>query len=794
MKINRLLLMSLVCACLVSAPSRADDFLQFRGTDGRNVIPTGKAPTEWSLEKNLAWKVHLPGRAVNGVIVVDGQVIATSASGHLQDRLHIWSLNEVSGEPKWKRTIYSTGRAFCHPLSSMAAPTPASDGKSIFALFATNDLVCLDLQGNLLWTRGLGIDFPGAFDDRGFASSPLVIDGTVIVQLACQGDSLVLGIDAVTGQTKWRKDLPRITAWTSPTLFVVDGKNHVMVQSAKDFHVIEPATGDSRWRYEAQGSLIPSPTTNDQSIFIASAGLTKLDVDSKSPTPTKIWSEQRLGASGGSPVAAGDRIYLIRGNNVLTCADAKEGSIVWQLRMKGSRMWATPLLIGNLLYVVNDAGLTQVVDVSGKQGRLVSENDLAEEILGSPAYSSGAIYLRGVNHVFKVQQKGADDAVDSAGDRVIQDKPLSAHDAIKRELQTALDAMVEKEKFPGATLAVVMPDQTMLELSSGWQDQEEKIAMPTDARMLVGSTGKTFVSALVLQLVAEGKIELDELASTYLTEPADGEWFSAIPNSKEITIRSLLNHTSGLQRYEFSPEFLAAIKKEPYRKWTPTEQLKLIHDLTPLHAVGQGWAYSDTNYMILGLIVERVSGNRFYDEAQRRLLDPLTLTKTEPSAQPELPELIPGYIGDTNFFSLPTKTVVDGKYVMDPGFEWCGGGFVSCSSDLARWARELYAGTVLDDRRVKELIAAVDFRSGQPSDSGYGLGCFVWNTKQGQFLGHAGIMPGYCTQVEYSRDHKFSIAIQINTDQGLGQALHDHCQNFAAIIVAQESKQNNRTN
>jgi outer membrane protein assembly factor BamB len=387
-----------------AAQAHSDDFLQFRGADGRNVIPSGKAPTEWSVDENLAWKVELPGRAVNGVIVVDGQVIATSSSGHLQDQLHIWSLDEATGQPNWKRTIYSTGRAFCHPLSSMAAPTPASDGKSIFALFATNDLVCFDLQGNLLWTRALGLDFPGAFDDRGLASSPVVVDGIVIVQVACQGDSFVMGIDAETGQTKWRQELPRVTAWTSPTPFVMQGKNLVLIHSAKDFQAIEPATGESHWQVEARGALIPSPTATDNSIFLASAGLTRLSVDVNSSSPTKEWSEQKLAASSSCPIVSRDHLYLIRGNNILTCGDTENGDVVWQLRLKASKIWATPLLIGDRLYVVNDAGMTQVVDISGAEGRVVSENDLAEEMLGSPAYANGAIYLRGVSHVFKVAE------------------------------------------------------------------------------------------------------------------------------------------------------------------------------------------------------------------------------------------------------------------------------------------------------------------------------------------------------------------------------------------------------
>ncbi|MBL8889397.1 MAG: PQQ-binding-like beta-propeller repeat protein [Planctomycetaceae bacterium] len=402
--IHRFLVLLLACMSCGAEPIIGEDFLQFRGADGRNVFAEGKAPTEWSVEKNLAWKVKLPGRAVNGVIVVGGQVIATSSSGHANDRLHVYSIDEQSGKSRWSRTIYSTGRAFCHPLSSMAAPTPASDGKSIFALFSTNDLVCLDLQGNLQWVRSLGMDFPGAFDDRGLASSPIVIDGTVVIQVACQGDSFVLGVDAVTGQDRWRKDLPRTTAWSSPTPVNVDGRRFVLVHSASDFQAIDPTTGESKWMLVARGALIPSPAVSDKSVFLASAGLTRIDLDLNVSTPEKIWSKQKLSAGSASPIVAGDRIFVIHASNILTCGETKEGEVTWQVRLKGTKTWATPLLVGKHVYVVNDAGLTQVVDVLGAEGEIVSENDLGEEMLGSPAYANGALFLRGVTHVFKVAE------------------------------------------------------------------------------------------------------------------------------------------------------------------------------------------------------------------------------------------------------------------------------------------------------------------------------------------------------------------------------------------------------
>lgn len=392
----------LLIVLLVSSLAKASDWTQFRGADGRSVVLDAEAPTEWGPEKNLAWKVEMPGRAVNGVIVVQGNVIATSSSGPKQDRLHVWCLDEASGKVKWKRNFFASGRSICHPLSAMAAPTPASDGQRIFALFATNDLICLDLEGNIQWIRALQLDYPSAFDDRGLASSPLVVGGTVIVQIACQGDSIALGLDATNGADRWKKELAQATSWATPAPIQIDGQSYAVVQSADQVEIVEPVSGESVWSYAAPGNLIPSPTVEQDTIYLPSSGLTTLRFERGQKEPTILWKEAQLGPGSGSAVIADNRVYVIRGSNVLTCGDATTGEKIWQKRLKGSRMWATPVLLGKHLYVVNVEGLVQVIDVSGEEGKLVAENDLGEEILGSPAYANGAIYWRGVNHIFKV--------------------------------------------------------------------------------------------------------------------------------------------------------------------------------------------------------------------------------------------------------------------------------------------------------------------------------------------------------------------------------------------------------
>ena len=180
-----------VLLMVTSLQAMAADWPQFRGAESNSVTSAAQPPAEWSDAdgKNVAWKVDLPGRGPASPIVVDSKVIVTASSGVNQDRLHVLCFDAADGSKLWERQFWATGRTLTHPSSANAAPTPASDGELIFAFFSSNDLACLDLDGNLKWFRGLAHDYPAAGNDVGMSSSPVVAGDSVIVQVECQGDS-----------------------------------------------------------------------------------------------------------------------------------------------------------------------------------------------------------------------------------------------------------------------------------------------------------------------------------------------------------------------------------------------------------------------------------------------------------------------------------------------------------------------------------------------------------------------------------------------------------------------------
>ena len=340
--------------------------------------------------------------------------------------------------------------------------------------------------------------------------------------------------------------------------------------------------------------------------------------------------------------------------------------------------------------------------------------------------------------------------------------------------------MQKEGLFPGATLGIVLKDGTELAFASGWDDVEAGVPMKPGGRMFSGSAGKTFVAAVALQLVQEGKLDLDKKVVEYLGEKF---WYPRLPNHDELTVRMIMTHTGGLPRYVFKEAFIEQLIESPDRVWKPEELLAFVFEDPPVHPAGKGWSYSDTDYIVLGMILEKVTGTDFYSELQRRILDPFALKGTSPSNSRRLAGLVTGYTGDKiPPFNLPGKLPVKGVYPINPQFEWCGGGLITNSLDMARWAKILYEGRVFSEKILKEMLAPLDFRSGLPAEQGYGLGVMVFKWPSGLVYGHGGIFPGYQTHMSYFPKWGIGVAIQVNADSFSGKLKGDPSHFIARLI------------
>jgi len=357
----------------------------------------------------------------------------------------------------------------------------------------------------------------------------------------------------------------------------------------------------------------------------------------------------------------------------------------------------------------------------------------------------------------------------------VQDKSLETN------LKNELEAIRTEVNIPGISLAVILPGDKLITTCVGYSDKEKQILMKPDDVMFSGSTGKTFCAATILQLQDEGKLHVDDLLSAYFGSES---WFSKIPNAEKLTLRMLLNHTSGLERYEFDDSIAIKLKENPDKVWTGEERLSHIYGKPALHQPGEGWAYSDTNYIILGMLIEKLTGNEYYDEINKRFFVPYKLENTFPGNSRIITRLIPGYSAFSKEFAVPEKVLLDdGKFAFNPQMEFTGGGIACTTSDLARWGKLYYGGQVFSEQALEMLRTPSVHKTTLDDNAGYGFASFVWDENNQLSYGHTGFFPGYVTIFEYIPDLGISIAMQWNTDRKKpGKSLHRYLDSIKEII------------
>jgi D-alanyl-D-alanine carboxypeptidase len=326
--------------------------------------------------------------------------------------------------------------------------------------------------------------------------------------------------------------------------------------------------------------------------------------------------------------------------------------------------------------------------------------------------------------------------------------PARAPERTISPLARAVRTLV-RDGAPGA-LVVVRTPTGVRRAASGLASRDPRVVLRATDRFRVASITKPFVATVVLQLVAEGKLRLDESFDRWLP--------GLVPNGDRITIRQLLSHTSGLFEYQGDKGFVSAVIADPSREWSPRELVRIATAHAPLFPPGTGWSYSNTNYILLGLVVEAVTGETIDQQLRERVFDPLALAATSFPAGTEIEgEHAHGYIGSATLPSLPVGTLMDVTSVVSPSIGWAAGGIVSNGDDITRFFAALLGGRLLRP----DLLAAM--RTVGPS-SQYGLGLLRVQTACGRAFGHLGDGPGYRT-VAYARPNgRRVVVVMVNID------------------------------
>ena len=337
----------------------------------------------------------------------------TATSGAKQDRLHVLCFNLADGSLRWERQFWATGRTMTHEKISGATPSPASDGKRIYALFSSNDCVALDLDGRLVWYRGLGRDYPNASNSLGMSSSLVVTDGVVIAQVENDAESFTAGLDAATGVNRWKLDRPKRSNWTSPVLITdPEGRIRVALQSFQGVTLVDPKTGTTVASYAEGASTVPSSTVSGGRLYVPSQGLTVLELVPDGTAFRQVWRSGQLRPGTPSPVVLDGRVFTLNDGGILTCADATDGRRLWQLRLQGP-FSATPVAARGRLYCVNENGVVQVVDPArvsdpeAPEAAQIGTLDLGQSIIGTPSIAADSLWVRSDGRLWRIGSPSA---------------------------------------------------------------------------------------------------------------------------------------------------------------------------------------------------------------------------------------------------------------------------------------------------------------------------------------------------------------------------------------------------
>jgi D-alanyl-D-alanine carboxypeptidase len=308
-------------------------------------------------------------------------------------------------------------------------------------------------------------------------------------------------------------------------------------------------------------------------------------------------------------------------------------------------------------------------------------------------------------------------------------------------VQRSLNSLVGVDGFPGAMASVRQADGRVRNYTAGVADLKTGRKMPVDGRVRIASNTKMFTATVVLQLVGEGKIRLDEPVETYLPGLVRG---AGGIDGRHITVRQLLQQTSGLQDYDdvVFADFLTAL----HTYYEPHDLLKVAFDRAPESKPGEKFAYANTNYILAGLIIQKVTGRPVGEQITKRIIEPLGLRDT----------YWPGE-GETTIRGAHPRgyfPAVDGKAPVDitesePSGGWAAGALVGSPSDINRFLTGLLGGKLLRPAELAEMKKTVDAPGFDTvGGSRYGLGIATFNLTCGGFAWtHGGIAPGYVTYV-----------------------------------------------
>jgi outer membrane protein assembly factor BamB len=403
---------------------------QWRGPLNTGASATAKPPVEWSEDKNVRWKVEIPGRGTSTPVIWGDRVYILTAAPvgvelaashdsrgtkgqRVAHRMVVMALDRKTGKTVWERTAReeTPHEGYHQQFGTWASSSAVTDGEVVIASFESRGIYAYDVNGKQLWTTDLGDK--RMRNEFGEGSTPALYKDKLFVVWDHQGESFIAALDRKTGKEVWRKNREEIDSWATPLVVEHAGKAQVITGAQNRVRSYDTETGDLVW--EAAGltpNPIPTPVTADGMVYLMSgyrgnnAKAVRL-ADAKGDitgTPALVWTLDRDTPYVPSPLLYDNVLYFLKGNTgVLSAVDAKTGKPHYQVqRIEGvPNVFASPVAADGRVYVLGQEGTTAVIK-AGATYQVLATNKLDDKFDASPALAGNEMYLRGYRYLYCV--------------------------------------------------------------------------------------------------------------------------------------------------------------------------------------------------------------------------------------------------------------------------------------------------------------------------------------------------------------------------------------------------------
>jgi len=430
-----------LCMVLLMGAACADEnWPQFRGPDQTGVASAANLPETWSDTENIVWKTPLPSWSGGSPVIWGDRIFVTSPSKPDADpgdssppraggpNLLLLCISKRDGSVLWEREL-DTGNKMISKQNN-SSPTPVTDGEHVWVVTGTGTVAGLTMDGEILWKRNLQSDYGPFGTQFGYASSPLLCDGELVLQVLhgfkTDAPSYLVAFDALSGRERWRIERPTDAvresrdSYNTPTLLRHEGKTQIIVSGGDYVTGHDADTGKEIWRagglnprHSDKNRMIVSPVAVDGMIYAGSSRKPLLALraggQGEVTTTQLVWKyDGNDGPDVPTPACDGTYFYLVDDRGVITCFNAKTGEVLWgpERTAKGV-VSASPLVADGKIYITNEDAVTTVL-AAGPQYKLLATNTLPSEgrTLSSLAVSGDRIFLRTPTHLYCIAKKG----------------------------------------------------------------------------------------------------------------------------------------------------------------------------------------------------------------------------------------------------------------------------------------------------------------------------------------------------------------------------------------------------